>query len=409
MIIKIPVGELQPGMRVQRFDCSWLEHPFLFGRRTIKSRADIERLKNWGVNHVFIEDGRRGPDTPSLARREAAPSQPPPAAAAAVVEKLPEVRHGKEVPLSRELVQAEKVQRRAKAVTKELLTSVREGKKLKLKEAENTVGSLDTSISRNQDALLLLMRLRKRDEYTFEHSVNVGVLLLAFCRALGFDRETTRTIGLGGLLHDVGKMAVPLHILNKPGALSRDEFKIIKDHALKARQILSANTAISTPVTRIATEHHERFDGTGYPYGLSGNAISQGGQMASIADVFDALSADRCYHKGLEQAEVLRKLYGWSHSHFNDELVQRFIKCIGIYPPGTLVRLESGMLAVVVESGEKLLQPVVRLVYDTNRDWAVFPRDLDLANPGKGGADRIIGHEPPTRWGINPLKALAVG
>ncbi|ADH87059.1 HD-GYP domain-containing protein [Desulfurivibrio alkaliphilus] len=405
MIVKIPVSDLQPGMYVRRFDCGWLQHPFLFNRRKVKSAADIERLKNWGVRHVYVEVEHPRPARPAP---EPAPVQPPPAPGPLPMADLPEMGAGKQVPLSRELVRAEKARRQAKTVAKDLLRSVREGKELKLKEAETAVSGLDTSISHNKDALLLLMRLRNTDEYTFEHSVNVGVLLLAFCHSLGFDRETTRTIGLGGLLHDVGKMAVPPHILNKPGKLSEEEFRQIKEHVLKARRILAATAAISLPVAKIALEHHERFDGTGYPYGLNGEAISRGGQMASIADVFDALSADRCYHRGMEQAEVLRRLYGWRHSHFNAELVQRFIKCIGIFPPGTLVRLESGMLAVVVESGQNLLQPVVRLVYDTNRDWAVFPRDLDLAKPGKGGADRIICHELPARWGINPLKALEV-
>ncbi|MBU4407217.1 MAG: phosphodiesterase, partial [Proteobacteria bacterium] len=154
---------------------------------------------------------------------------------------------------------------------------------------------------------------------------------------------------------------------------------------------------------------HERFDGTGYPYGLNGEAISLGGQMAAIADVFDALTSDRCYRNGIDQVEVLRKLYGWSRSHFNEDLVHRFIRCIGIYPAGTLVQLQSGMLGVVVESTDSLLRPVVRLVYDTKRDWAVSPKDIDLSKPnGKGGEERIIGYECAKRWRINPLKVLGI-
>jgi putative nucleotidyltransferase with HDIG domain len=253
------------------------------------------------------------------------------------------------------------------------------------------------------------MRLRKKDEYTFDHSVSVGVLLLAFCRAMGFDQETTRAIGLGGLLHDVGKMAVPLAILNKPGALTDAEFKKIQQHVVHCREILATSRNIPLPAAQIAMEHHERFDGTGYPHGLAAEAISRGGQMAAIADVFDALTSDRCYRNGIDQVEVLRKLYGWSRSHFNEGLVHRFIRCIGVYPAGTLVQLESGMLGVVVESTDNLLRPVVRLFYDTRHDWAVSPKDIDLSKPnGKGGGDRIIGYESAKRWRINPLKVLGI-
>ena len=214
---------------------------------------------------------------------------------------------------------------------------------------------------------------------------------------------------MGGLLHDVGKMAVPLAILNKPSALSDAEFKKIQQHVVCCREILADTHNLPLSAAQIAMEHHERFDGTGYPHGLNGKAISLGGQMAAIADVFDALTSDRCYRNGIDQVEVLRKLYGWSRSYFNEELVHRFIRCIGIYPAGTLVQLQSGMLGVVVESTDSLLRPVVRLVYDTKRDWAVSPKDIDLSKPnGKGGEERIIGYECAKRWRINPLKILGI-
>ncbi len=404
MIKKIAVKELQIGMRIERFDGGWLEHPFIFSRRTIKNEAEIARIREWGITHVYIEDGQ---DV------EPEPAKPPPPPV--VLERAApepgridwELKH---VPISHELVHARKVREQATQAAKGIMASIQAGEKLETKEAEAAVKEMDDSLVHNKDALLLLMRLRKKDEYTFEHSVSVGVLLMAFARAMGFDQEATRNIGLGGLLHDVGKMAVPLGILNKPGALSEEEFRQIQQHVVKARKILLANHHMPPSVLQVAMEHHERFDGTGYPRGLTGEAISLGGRMASIVDVFDALTADRCYHKGLEQVEVLRKLYGWSKSHFDDGLVQLFIKCIGIYPPGTLVKLESGMLGVVVESTDKLLRPVVRLVYDTTQDWAVPQKDIDLSKPlDQGGSgDRIVGYESAKLWRINPLKVLGL-
>ncbi|MFA6498359.1 MAG: HD-GYP domain-containing protein [Desulfurivibrionaceae bacterium] len=408
MIKKVPIEELQPGMHIERFDCSWLDHPFLFNSKRIKTQDEIERLKTWGITQVYIEDGQNPePDPPRIEQK----SPPKPVAFEHIVTPQTarvdrELRH---IPIRHEIIRAQKIRHRASQAAKNILADVRAGKKIQTREAKAAVGELDNSICHNKDALFLLMRLRKKDEYTFDHSVSVGVLLLAFCRAMGFDQETTQTIGLGGLLHDVGKMAVPLAILNKPSALNEDEFKKIQQHVIYCKEILATTHNISLPVAQIAMEHHERFDGTGYPHGLAAEAISLGGQMAAIADVFDALTSDRCYRNGIDQVEVLRKLYGWSRSHFNEGLVHRFIRCIGVYPAGTLVQLESGLLGVVVESTDNLLRPVVRPIYDTRHDWAVNQKDIDLSkSTGKGGEDRIICYESAKRWRINPLKVLGI-
>ena len=407
MIKKVAIEELQPGMHVERFDCGWLDHPFVFNSKQIKNQREIERLKDWGVTHAYIEDGQVPDPLPPRVKKE----RPRPLSFEHMITPQNarvdrELRH---IPIRHEIVRAQKIRHRASQAAKNILADVQAGKEIQTREAETAVGELDNSICHNKDALFLLMRLRKKDEYTFDHSVSVGVLLLAFCRAMGFDQETTRTIGLGGLLHDVGKMAIPLTILNKPSALNEEEFKKIQQHVVYCKEILASTHNISLPVAQIAMEHHERFDGTGYPSGLAADAISLGGQMASIADVFDALTSDRCYRNGIDQVEVLRKLYGWSRSHFNEELVHRFIRCIGVYPAGTLVQLESGMLGVVVESTDNLLRPVVRLIYDTRHDWAIRQKDIDLSRPsGKGGEDRIIGYESAKRWRINPLKILGI-
>ncbi len=408
MIKKVTLEELQPGMHIERFACGWLDHPFVFNRKRIKTQDEIERLKDWGVTHVYIEDNQSHEPAPVRVEQE---NPPPPVAFEHIITPQTarvdrEIRH---IPIRHEIVRAEKVRHRASLAAKNILANVQAGKKIQTREAKAAISELDNSICHNKDALFLLMRLRKKDEYTFDHSVSVGVLLLAFCRAMGFDQETTRAIGLGGLLHDVGKMAVPLAILNKPSALNDEEFKTIQQHVICCKEILATTHNIPLPAAQIAMEHHERFDGTGYPHGLTGGGISLGGQMAAITDVFDALTSDRCYRNGIDQVEVLRKLYGWSRSHFNETLVHRFIRCIGVYPAGTLVQLESGMLAVVVESTDNLLRPVVRLIYDTKHDWAIRQKDIDLSKSnGKGGGDRIISYESAKRWRINPLKVLGI-
>jgi HD-GYP domain-containing protein (c-di-GMP phosphodiesterase class II) len=149
--------------------------------------------------------------------------------------------------------------------------------------------------------------------------------------------------------------------------------------------------------------HHERFDGSGYPQGLKGTEISQIGRMAAIIDVYDAITTDRCYGKLLSPADAVRKLFEWSKFHFDPVLVQSFVRSVGIYPVGSLVRLESGRLGIVVEQRENsLLTPVVRVMFDTKRNYYLPPEDVDLSKRlGAGGADRIISHESPGEWKID--------
>jgi HD-GYP domain-containing protein (c-di-GMP phosphodiesterase class II) len=153
----------------------------------------------------------------------------------------------------------------------------------------------------------------------------------------------------------------------------------------------------------ITGQHHERYDGTGYPDKLKKDEISPLGQMASIVDVYDALTSNRVYHKGMEPTAALKKLFEWSKFHFNAGLLERFICLIGIYPVGTLVKLESGILAVVVNPGtESLLRPIVRTVFDTKRELYVTPQDIDLAKK----LDSIVQYESPLNWGIDPFKYI---
>lgn len=210
-------------------------------------------------------------------------------------------------------------------------------------------------------------------------------------------------IGLGALLHDVGKSRVPEAILNKPGKLTPKEFEIIRQHVVYGHEILVKTSDISATALDVLLEHHERIDGTGYPEAKPGESISRFGQMAAIVDVYDALTTRRVYHDAMSPHEALRKLLQWSPQQFDRTLVQQFIRCVGIYPVGTLVRLESERLAVVVETGrEQLLKPVVRLVFDISERRRIPPQDIDLSRPTGYGQDSIIDAEDPADWGLRP-------
>jgi putative nucleotidyltransferase with HDIG domain len=289
-------------------------------------------------------------------------------------------------------------------VVNHLMSDIRLGRQIRIEKMTPVVAHITDSIFRNKDAFISLSRIKKKDEYTFQHSVSVCALLVAFCREMEYEKDIVMEAGLGGLLHDAGKMMIPDYILNKPGSLSESEFEIMKSHASLGLSILKQTPDTSETVLQIAGQHHERYDGTGYPDKLRADEISQFGQMAAIVDVYDALTSDRIYHNGMEPTAALKKLFEWSKFHFNPLLVQRFIHLLGIYPVGSLVMLESGALGVVVKSGsESLLRPTVRIMYSTRHGHFVAPYDIDLA---VRSGDSILQHESPRKWGIDPYSYL---
>jgi len=282
------------------------------------------------------------------------------------------------------------------------------GKAVEMDKVAPVVESITESILRNSGALLSLLRIKTKDDYTFLHSVSVCTLLVAFCRSRGMDEETIYQAGIGGLVHDTGKALVPDAILNKPGRLTDEEFAIIKRHPRDGYDILRRTPGIGPIPLDITLHHHERRDGSGYPEMQNEAEISELAQMAAIVDVYDAITSDRCYHKGMPAADALRKIYEWSKFHFNPRLAQEFMRCVGIYPVGTMVMLESGRLGVVVEPHEtNLLTPKVNVFFNTKSETYIRPELLDLSRGlGFGGADKIVRHESPAQWRVDPDKFL---
>jgi HD-GYP domain-containing protein (c-di-GMP phosphodiesterase class II) len=200
-------------------------------------------------------------------------------------------------------------------------------------------------------------------------------------------------------------MKIPNEILNKPGKLTDQEFDVMKSHAALSRDLLQGVPGVSSFVIQIAGEHHEKMAGGGYPLGISGDQISQIGRMTAVVDVYDALTSNRVYHKGKEPTEVLKRLLEWSGPHLDGGLVQQFIRALGIYPVGSLVRLSGGRLAVVVEQSDDLLRPTVRAVYDPVRKLLLPPRDIHLLH----ASEEIVDFEDPVAWGLDPLAYLVPG
>ncbi len=403
MIKKINKDELKVGMYIHDLNCGWLDHNFFRRRFMLKSESDLKKIHESGTIELYI-DTDKGLDAVGPTEQEVQEE---------IREKLQEVAersHGESEQTShrQELEVAKKIQGEATKVITNILSDIRLGKQIEVERVSPVVGQITESILRNQGTLVSLCRIKERDTYTFQHSVSVCTLLVTFCRYMGMGREVIQEAGMGGMLHDIGKMRVPDNILNKPGKLTDAEFAIMKSHVTLGVDILKQTPGVSTTVMQISGEHHERFDGSGYPDKQKAQAISQLGRMAAIVDVYDAITSNRCYHTGMEPSVALQKLFEWSGHHLDEELVQHFIQAIGIYPVGSLVRLESNRLAVVVQQGTAgLLYPVVRLVYDIKKNARLKPVDEDLSNAESGG-DHIVSAESPETWKVNPFDFLTL-
>jgi putative nucleotidyltransferase with HDIG domain len=398
-IKRIRVDQLRPGMYIHDLNCGWLQHGFLRPKFLLKDPRQIQKMRAQGLDEIYI-DTARGDDVAG------APTQPEiqqrleqqlkaSAATGAVLAPAP-------VSQQEESRAAKRILGDAAGVVDGLLHDVRLGRQLEPAKARPLVKAMHQSVLRNPGALISLSRIKAADTYTFQHSVSICALLMSFTHALGMDAATVEEAGLGGLLHDVGKMKIPNEILNKPGKLTEEEFGVMKSHAALSRDLLSGVPGISEMVIQIAGEHHEKMAGGGYPRGIAGDQISQLGRMTAIVDVYDALTSNRVYHKGMEPTEVLKKLLEWSGTHLDGTLVQQYIRALGIYPVGSLVRLSGGRLAIVAEQSEDLLRPMVRVVFDTAHKLQLQPRDIYLIH----ASEEIVDFEEPAEWGLDPAGFL---
>ncbi len=404
MLKKIPVARLRPGMFIHELCGDWMSHPFWRAQFILKGEGDLRRIVEAGIQHVYIDTARGLDDVEAVAAEEVQ---------AAVEQEIVNALSAPQEPIVRvsvreELARAKRIHEQAHKVIRSMMSDVRLGNAVSLDDAEPVVEAITGSVLRNGGALMGLIGIKNKDDYTFLHSVSVCTLMIAFGRSLGLDGDELRQGGIGGLLHDIGKMKVPDEVLNKPGRLTDAEFDLIKKHPGDGHAVLLETPGIGPIPLDITRHHHERLDGRGYPDGLAGDAISTMARMAAIVDVYDAITADRCYHKGMPAAEALRKMWEWSTDHFDQKLLQAFMRCVGIYPVGSLVRLESGRLGVVVEQNEgSLLTPKLRVFFSTRANGYIKPELLDLGRKlGNGGGDRIVSAQAPDKWGVDPQRFL---
>ncbi len=423
MLRRIKRDQVKSGMFIHAIEGSWFSHPFMKAGFLLSDATDVDALRSSRADAVVI-DTERGLDidhpakvVPQLmiAEIEARLNEPSPVAPAAEdVVPEPEVAPiqalGPDAPLvekaagpcslAEEYARASLIAENAKMVMTELYDQARLGKIVEAGMLVPLVDEIAASIARNQSALTSILRLKSKDEYTYVHSVAVAALMINLGQEIGgFDRNTLRDAGVAGLLHDIGKMAMPPEVLGKPGDLTSAEYTIMKTHTNRGVELLKQSSDVPDMALDVCLHHHERVNGTGYPKRLQGNQITLFSRMGAVCDVYDALTSNRPYKEAWVPNMALRTMFG-SRGHFDPDILTAFIRSVGIYPVGTVVRLRSEHLAIVTDiNPADLTRPIVRVFFSTRTGTSIAPQDVDLLTSPEG--DAIMSSENPEDWGLH--------
>ncbi len=402
-------------MYIQGFEGSWIDHPFWRNRFVLEEPRDLARVMTSGVTGVWI-DTERGVDieaviavtdvtSEDLAAAATNPaSSPAPNARRA---GLPADRHA---PLSmrEEMANAASICLSARDEMARMFAEVRMGSAIDSGVVRELVEDITDSVMRNGSALISLARLKTADNYTYMHSVAVCALMVSVARQLKLSNEQISDAGFAGLVHDIGKALVPMEVLNKPGRLTDAEFDLVKSHPHRGWQLLKDSGVDHAVALDVCLHHHERMDGAGYPDKLAGNQISLMARMGAVCDVYDAITSNRPYKAGWDPAESLSRMAKWAGGHFDPRVFQAFVRSLGIYPVGSLVKLNNEKLAVVIEqSPHSLLKPIVKVFYSLRHQERLLPEEVDLST--KHCKVQIVGREDPADWSFPDLNDIWSG
>ena len=399
MLRKLPVNNLQPGMYITSVLQAGLDCPVLFSADVmLECDEDIDQIRRNGYTEALVDLERSqeqwrllhgGSDEAILRKVLAEPS--------GHTGLIPQVA------LQEELTHAKQIYAQTLHAAQQVLEAFKNTGQADIEAGSNAVEGIVESVSRNANALLALSKLRRKDDYTFSHCINVATAAVIFAKHLGYEGSSLHTIGLAGFFHDLGKMEVPLEILNSPRRLSPEEFSVMRGHPTLGYEHLKKIPDLSDLVSRGALEHHERFNGKGYPDGKKDDEIGPAGKILAIVDVYDALSSRRVYKEPMAPHSTLGMLYGMRGEDFVPELVERFIQCIGIYPPGSLVQLNDDHLAVVsqVDPAEPL-RPQLILVREPG-GRGVPPTLIDLKVQRTIQIKHCL---DPSKYKLDPLAIL---
>jgi len=389
MLKKIPLSSLAIGMYIDKFDGNWLKHPFWKTAFKLETSKDLKAIKKSEVTHLWI-DTAKGDDI----KNDAPASSPPTASETPATTPAPAQ---KIIPIEQEMQVAQQIISKAKLATMNMFQDARMGNSISTTDIGPLVEDISQSITRNPAAMICITRMKNKDDYTYLHSVAVCALMIALGKQLNYEGDL-HALGMAGLLHDVGKMAIPENILNKPGKLTEAEFDLVKTHPQRGWEMLTKNNIADKVSLDVCLHHHERIDGQGYPEKLSAEKLSLVARMGAICDVYDAITSDRSYKKGWEPADSLKKMAEWQNGHFDSDIFKAFVKTIGIYPSGTLVKLKSRRLAVVSDQSNKtLLQPKIKVFFSCSSKAPIPIKNIDLSHSNES----IESVESPQNWGFD--------
>ncbi len=410
------------GMYISELDRPWVETPFLFQKFELRTSEEMEQLKKH-CTYVYV-DTELGPDVApkprdkesvvrirKLEEQDEKIKREVKKIAEAPSRRSQRPAYPDRTPFQRELVRAREVQSQTRVLMRTTIEEVQKGKAVNIPLAEKVVDNMVESVIRNPDALVCLSQLKDVSEYTALHSIRTCVLALTFGRHLVLSKDELKILGVGALLHDIGMAKLPATILDKPGGLTVEEFELMTQHVPWGLEILKQSGGVPPAVLEILEQHHERHDGSGYVRKLKGDLIGYVGAICAIVDVYDAITSQRVYRGPVSADDALKRMYEWRHKDFHAELVQEFIKCMGIYPIGSLVELSTGGVGVVITINRaRRLKPKVVLLLTANKKPLSRKVITDLAEhrDGLGREFKIKRVLPAGTYSINPMEHLVL-
>ncbi len=404
---KIGVNELAVGMYLQEVVGSWVENPFWRASFVVTDMQQISLMRASKIREVWI-DTDQGADTVAAGRDAVPASDEAARVHGQVTQSNAASTLTKPVPIAQELVRAAQICAESKEAVTSMFREARMGNTVDAGGVKQLVQDISDSVARNSSALISLARLKTVDDYTYMHSVAVCAMMIALARRLSLGEDEVHAAGVAGLLHDMGKALVATEVLNKPGKLTIAEFAIVKTHPELGHKLLGDSEGVPPIALDVCLHHHEKTDGSGYPKGLRDGEISLYAKMGAVCDVYDAITSNRPYKAGWDPAESMRQMGQWANGHFDPVVFQAFAKSLGIYPVGSLVRLTSGRIGVVVEqSAGALTTPIVKVFFSSKTRERIAPELVDLSE--RGCKEKISGREDPANWNFPDLNALWSG
>ncbi|AYM85776.1 HD-GYP domain-containing protein [Pseudoalteromonas agarivorans] len=402
MLIALPISELTPGMFV---DSVTKQHEGLNSIKIktsglVRNQAIIKRLVTEGVLELLIDFTKGDAAIPDKYKPKSA--SPQKSTTSSSKTKPPAVKPA--ITLEQEFAKAsinfEQHNRKLQALYGDVTT----GLSVNLKVIDEMANDIVSSVFRNTSAMTILTRIKDKHSYNWRHMMNCAIFTAVFAKYLGYKEEAVQQLAMGALLHDLGQAKLPQGIISRPSKLTSSEMDIIKRHVAQGLGLVKGEKGITPLILDMIVNHHERLDGSGYPRGITAEKLSRPARMMAIVDVYDALTADRPHQEGDEPINALRYLLA-NKELFDAELVQHFIKCLGVHPVGTIVKLTNERLALVLEGNKSNpIKPKVKLFYNAKHGHHVTPKDLDLNEPDQ--SIKIVSSIKPLDYQINLARLL---